>query len=127
MNTASYRLAVTVTVGTTLLLVYGAGALGIIGDGGRRDLLYAGVLAIGLIGCSLSRLRPKGMAMTLAAMALAQILVTGIALLAGLADDASVLDLLGLNATFAGLFVLSAWLFHRAAEGERRVALESSA
>jgi hypothetical protein len=125
MKTTSYRLAVIVALGTTLLLGYGAGALGIIGDGGRRDLMYAGVLAIGLIGCSLSRLRPKGMAMTLAAMALAQILVTGIALLAGLADDASVLDLLGLTAMFAGLFALSGWLFHRAA-GHPRTARHPS-
>jgi hypothetical protein len=115
MRTTPYRLAVAVALGTSLLLVYGAGALGIIGDGGRRDLMYAAVLVVGLIGTALSRLRPKGMAMTLAAMGLAQILVTGIALLAGLADDASVLDLLGLTAMFAGLFALSAWLFHRAA------------
>ena len=115
MKTTPYRLAVAVALGTSLLLVYGAAALGIIGDGGRRDLMYAGVLVVGLIGGILSRLRANGMAMTLAAMGLAQILVTGIALLAGLADDASVLDLLGLTAMFAGLFAVSAWLFHRAA------------
>jgi len=120
MKITSYRLAVAVALGTALLLVFGAGALGIVGDGGRADLMYAGVLVVGLIGSTMSRLRPKGMAMTLAAMALAQILVTGIALLAELADDASVLDLLGLTAMFSGLFAVSAWLFHRAAEGERR-------
>jgi hypothetical protein len=115
MNNA-YRLAVAVALGTSLLLVYGAGALGIIGDGGRADLMYAGVLAVGLVGAVLSRFRPEGMAMTLAAMAIAQVLVTGIALVAGLADDASVLDLVGLTAMFAGLFALSAWLFRRAAD-----------
>jgi hypothetical protein len=120
MKTTPYRLAVAVALGTALLLVYGAGALGIIGDGGRRDLMYAGVLVVGLIGSTLSRLRPKGMAMTLAAMALAQLLVSGIALLGGLADDASVPDLLALTVMFAGLFAVSAWFFHRAAEGERR-------
>jgi hypothetical protein len=126
MKTTSYRLAVAVALGTALLLVYGAGALGIIGDGGRRDLMYAGVLVVGLIGSTLSRLRPKGMAMTLAAMALAQLLVSGIALLAGLADDASVHDLLALTAMFAGGFALSAWLFSRAAEAETRAAIDSS-
>ncbi|HET9420816.1 MAG TPA: hypothetical protein VFO49_06755 [Nocardioides sp.] len=127
MKSTYYRLAVAVALGTALLLVLGAGALGIIGDGGRRDLMYAAVLVVGLIGSTLSRLRPKGMAMTLAAMSLAQILVTGIALLAQLADDASIPDLLALTAMFAGLFALSAWLFHRAAEGERRATVGTSA
>ena len=53
--------------------------------------------------------------MTLAAMALAQIFVTGIAILGGVADDASMLDLLGLTAMFACGFGLAAWLFDRAA------------
>jgi hypothetical protein len=115
MRNHLYALGATLALGTTAVLVLGAGALGIIGDGGRRDLVYVAVLAVGLIGTVLSRLRAEGMAMTLAAMALAQLLVTGIAILAGLADDASVLDLLGLTAMFACGFGLSAWLFDRAA------------
>lgn len=116
MRTVSYKLAAAVALGAILLLVYGAGALGIIGDGGRRDLMYAAVLVVGLVGAVLSRFRPKGMALTLGAMALVQVLVTVMALFAGVADDASVLDLIGLTLMFAGLFGLSAWLFHRAAE-----------
>ena len=113
--TRTYRLAAALALGTSLLLVLGAGALGIIGDGGRADRAYAVVLAVGLIGAAVARLRPEGMSMTLAAMALAHVLVTATALLAGLADDASVLDLVGLTVMFAGLFAASAWLFHRAA------------
>jgi len=116
VKTTSYRLALAVALGTALILVLGAGALGIIGDGGRPDLMYAGVLAVGLVGAALSRLRPEGMAMTLAAMALAQVLVAGIALALDLTEDASVADLLALTAMFAGLFGLSAWLFRRAAD-----------
>lgn len=115
MSTSSYRLAAAIALGTVLLLVYGAGALGIIGDGGRRDLMYAGVLAVGLIGAVASRLRPRGMAVTLAAMSLAQILVPVLALVAGATDGASAIDLVGLTVMFAGLFGLSAWLFNRAA------------
>ena len=115
MRNHLYALGATIALGTTAVLVLGAGALGIIGDGGRRDLVYLAVLAVGLIGTVLSRLRAEGMAMTLAAMALAQLLVTGIAALAGLADDASVLDLLGLTAMFSGGFALAAWLFDHAA------------
>jgi hypothetical protein len=115
MQNSYYRLGLAVALGTTLLLIYGAGALGIIGDGGRRDLMYAGVIAVGLIGTVASRLRPRGMALTLAAMALVQILVPVIALVAGATDDASALDLVGLTGMFAGLFGMSAWLFRRAA------------
>jgi hypothetical protein len=115
MRNHHYALGATIALGTTAVLVLGAGALGIIGDGGRADLVYVAVLAVGLIGTVLSRLRAEGMAMTLAAMALAQLLVTGIAILAGLAEDASVLDLLGLTAMFAGGFGIAAWLFDRAA------------
>ncbi len=115
MRNPHYALGATIALGTTAVLVLGAGALGIIGDGGRRDLVYVAVLAVGLIGTVLSRLRAEGMAMTLAAMAVAQLLVTGIAILGGLAEDASVLDLLGLTAMFTGGFGLAAWLFDRAA------------
>jgi hypothetical protein len=115
MRNRSYGLGAVVALGTTAVLVIGAGALGIIGDGGRRDLLYVAVLAVGLIGAALSRLRPEGLAMTLGAMALAQLLCTGVAFLAGLTDDASTLDLLGLTAMFAGGFAVAGWLFHRSA------------
>ena len=116
MRNPHYALGATIAIGTTAVLVLGAGALGIIGDGGRRDLVYAAVLAVGLVGAVLSRLRAKGLSMTLAAMALAQLLVTGAAILADLAEDASVVDLLGLTVMFAGGFGIAAWLFHRAAE-----------
>ena len=119
MRNHLYALGATTALGTTAVLVLGAGALGIVGDGGRRDLVYVAVLAVGLIGTVLSRLRAEGMAMTLAAMALAQIFVTGIAILGGLAEDGSMLDLLGLTAMFAGGFGLAAWFFHRAAEQQR--------
>jgi hypothetical protein len=119
MRNHLYALGATIALGTTAVLVLGAGALGIIGGGGRADLVYVAVLAVGLIGTVLSRLRAEGLSMTLAAMALAQIFVTGIAILGGLAEDASVLDLLGLTAMFAVGFGVAAWFFHRAAEQQR--------
>ncbi len=119
MRNHLYALGATIALGTTAVLVLGAGALGIIGGGGRADLVYVAVLAVGLIGTVLSRLRAEGLSMTLAAMALAQIFVTGIAILGGLAEDASVLDLLGLTVMFAVGFGVAAWFFHRAAEQQR--------
>jgi hypothetical protein len=115
-----YRLAVAVGLGTVLLLVWMIGALGVIGPGGRPDLMYAGVLAVGLVGAVIARLRPRGMAWTLVAMAVAQVVVAVIALLAGLQHTAgaSVAEILGLTGMYVVLFGVSAWLFLRAA-GQR--------
>jgi hypothetical protein len=114
----TYRLAVGVAVATALLLVWLVGAVGVIGeDGDRADLMYGGVLVIGIIGAVVARFRPGGMALTLLAMALAQALVAVIALIAGKhhAPITSVFELLGLNGFFIVLFTGSAWLFRRAA------------
>lgn len=54
------------------------------------------------------------MALALVATAATQVLVTVVALVAGVAEDASVVDILGINLMYAGLFSLSAWLFRRA-------------
>ncbi len=50
-----YSSAVAVAVGTVLFLVLGIGALGIIGDGGRPDMLYAAALAVGVAGALIAR------------------------------------------------------------------------
>jgi hypothetical protein len=111
----SYRLAVVVALGTALVLLYGMGALGVIGSGGRADLMYFVVLGVGLIGAVIARLRARGMALALGVTALGPIIVAVIALAAGLQDNegASVIEILGLNAMFAAGFGLSAWLFRR--------------
>lgn len=123
-NKTSYRLAVGVAVVTVLFLIWAIGALGIIGEGGRPDRLYAGVLAVVAIGTLVARLRPRGMALALLATALAQALVTVIALLVGYQhnEGASVVEILGINGMYVTLFGLSAWLFARA-EGQPSGAL----
>jgi hypothetical protein len=120
----SYRLAIGVAVATVLLLLFGIGALGIIGAGGEPDRMYLGVLTVLAVGTAVARLRPRGMAWALAATALAQVLVAVIALATGLQDTegASVVEILGLTAMYAGLFALSAWLFARAARQPAPVA-----
>ena len=116
---ASYRLGLGLAVATTLFLFLGSGALGIIGDGGRPDRIYATVLGVAVIGSAVALLRAKGMALAMAATALAQVTVTAAALLAGLhePENASVVDIVMINAMYAALWSASAWLFHRAATG----------
>ena len=111
-----YRLAIGVAIGTALFLILAIGALGIIGDGGRPDRIYLGVLGTLAIGSLVARFRPRGMTLALLATAFAQILVTVTALLGDLHGNASVVDIIGINAMYAVLFGLSAWLFHRASD-----------
>jgi hypothetical protein len=114
----AYRAAVGVALATAFILLWLMGAVGILGeDGDPADLMYFGVLAVGIVGAVIARFRPHGMARALLAAALAQALVAVIALIAGKhqAPISSVYEIVGLNGFFVALFIGSAWLFRRAA------------
>src|SRR5688500_8375234 len=115
----TYRFAVGVAVGAAFILVWLSLGVGIIGaDGDPANLMYFGVLAVGIIGALIARFRPLGMARALFVTALAQASVAVIALIAGLGHPYSgPLELSLLNGFFVTLFVGSAWLFRRAAHG----------
>jgi hypothetical protein len=100
---------------TTLFLLFGIGALGIIGAGGRPDLMYLAALAVALGGAVLARFRARGMALALTAAAVVTFAVGLVAIVAGFSDEpgASVVEILGLSGMFAALFAGSAWLFRR--------------
>jgi len=117
-NTA-YRSAVGVVLAAAFILVWLSLGVGIIGaDGDPANLMYFGVLAVGIIGAVIARFQPRGMARALLATALAQALVAAIALIAGLGYRWSgPLEILALNGFFVALFVGSAWLFRRATHG----------
>ena len=116
----AYQVAVGVALAAALLLVWVNGAVGIIGDKDNlANPMYFGVLAVGIIGAIIARLRPHGMARTLFTTALAQALVPVIALIIWNPQVTSwgapgVLGVFGLNAFFVVLFVGSALLFRRA-------------
>ena len=115
-NTA-YRFAVGVALAAAFLLVWVNGAVGIIGsEDNDANLMYAGVLAVGVIGAGIARFRPLGMARALFATALAQGSVAVIALIAGLGSpESGPLEIVALNGFFVALFVGSALLFREAA------------
>jgi hypothetical protein len=80
--------------------------------------MYFGLLAVGIIGAIITRFQPYGMARALFATALAQTLVTVIALIAGLGYPWSgPLELLALNGFFVALWLITVWLFRKAARG----------
>ena len=114
---AAYRAAVILALGSTLLLVWVNGAVGIIGsENNVANLMYAGVIVVGAIGAIIARFKPGGMARALFAMALVQTLVAVIALVGRLGSPYSgPLEIVSVNGFFVALFTGSAMLFWKAA------------
>jgi hypothetical protein len=113
----AYRAAVGFAVAAAFVLVWMNLAVGVVGtEDNPANLMYGGVLAVGIIGAIIARFQPDGMARALFATALAQALVAVIALIAGMqhASYSSVSEILGLNGFFALLWLISAWLFREA-------------
>jgi len=113
----AYRVAVGVALAAAFILVWVTGAVGIIGsEDNNANLMYFGVLAVGIIGAVIARFRSHGMARALFATALAQALVAVIVLIFGLGLPWSPpLEILALNGFFLALFAGSALLFRYAA------------
>lgn len=110
----SYRAATAIAVVSGFLLVWINLAVGIIGDENNpANLMFAGVLGIGIVGALIARLRPRGMSYALAAMAVAQAAIAAISLVEGWRES------LVLSAFFAALWLASAWLFRKAASNAR--------
>jgi hypothetical protein len=115
---AAYRSAATVALAATFLLVWINAAVGVIGSEQEdANLLYGGVLAVGLVGAVIVRFRPAGLARAMAATAFAQAAVPVIAPISGAASTALAWspEALVLTSLFAAMWLLSAWLFRRAA------------
>jgi hypothetical protein len=114
----AYRAAVGVAVAAAFILVWVNLAVGIIGsEDNPANLMFGGVLAVGIIGAAIARFKPGGMARALVATALAQALVAVIALIAGMqhAGDSRASETFGISAIFVALWLTSAWLFRKAA------------
>ena len=108
---APYRTGAALALAAAFLLVWVNLAVGVIGSEDHpANLLYAGVLAVALLGAALARFGAGGMARAMTATALAQAGVGAGALIAGL-DATLPLDLI-----FAALWLGSAWLFRKAAQ-----------
>jgi hypothetical protein len=115
IRTWTYRWAVGVSLTTVFLLVWVNAAVGgILGDD-PANMMYFGVLLVGLIGAIIARLEPRGMSRALLATAFATVLVPAIAwVMRTPAFTNGVAAVFGLHALFAMLFVGSALLFRSA-------------
>lgn len=105
----SYRAAVAVAALGAFLLTWANLAVGIIGDENNpMNLMFFAVLGIGIIGALVARFRPMGLAAAMVAMAGAQAMagVVTVIVHGGTA---------GISGLFTAVWLLSAWLFARAA------------
>ena len=122
MTSGTYKSAVGLALVTAFILVWIIGAVGVLGaDGDPADLMYLGVLAVGIVGAIIARFQPRGMARAMRATAVAQMLVAMVALILGQQHlpYMSVFEILSLNGFFAALFLGSARLFRKAAREAR--------
>lgn len=112
------RLAFASAIGSTFLLIWVNLAVGLIGGGPNAgNLMYIGVVAVALVGTYLSNFTAKGMGHAMLATAFAIMIVAVIALLTGMQNypGSSVGEIIGVNAFFAFLFLVSALMFRFAA------------
>lgn len=101
-----------VAAGAAFLLLLVNGAVGFIGDEGDKvNLLFFGVITLALGGAIVVRFRAEGMARVMAVTAGAQVVAAALA--AAMVPDVRGF-LLG-TALFVPLWLLSSWLFRRAA------------
>lgn len=112
-----YRIATGFALFTGLFLIWVNMAVGIIGtEDNPINLLYFGVIFVGIVGALMARFESKGLALTMYALALAQALVAAIALIGGFyqSPPSTIFHIIGVNGFFIMLFVISALLFRYA-------------
>ena len=109
----AYRMAVGVALAAAFLLIWINAAVGIIdGEGNPANLMFAGVLAVALVGSLVARLRARDMATAMVVTAGAQALVFAIAAATGQGFIPIV------TMFWCALWLGSAALFARAARAE---------
>lgn len=121
----AYRLATAVALGTAFLILWGNLAVGFIGsEDNPSNLLYGGVILIGVVGAALARCTAVGLARAMFTTALAQFLVPILAWLTRPADFApGITQVFALNFGFVLMFAVSGLLFRHAARTSSRTGL----
>lgn len=112
-----YRIAVGFALFSGLFLIWVNLAVRLIGsENSSANLMYYGVIAIGIIGAIIGRFKAKKMKQTLFAMAGTQALIAIVALFNGMHQipKSSVTEVLGVNGLFITLFGIAALLFRYA-------------
>ena len=114
----TYRAGVCLAVAAGVLLIWVNGAVGLLGDEGNpANLMFAGVIAIAVLGSVIAGFTANGMAWAMFAAAAAQVLVGVIALSMGWTSsgDAGLYEVVMGTSVFGALWLVSGGLFRLAA------------
>lgn len=125
-DSAAYRMGLGIAVGAALVTLWVNGAVGVIGDEDNpANLMFVVVLALGVVGAFVANFKAAGMARAMTATAVAQALVGVIALAGRMGSEAGAWMQVIVVFTFVmcAAWMLSAWLFRRAA-AERPLAAD---
>ncbi|GAA0646067.1 hypothetical protein [Brevundimonas lenta] len=118
-RSVAYRAGVVVALGTAFLITWSNLAVGIIGNEDNPiNQIFFGVILIAIVSAFIANFRARGMALAMAATAVAMAATA----IPAFMDGSVVVRLI---AIFTALWLLSAWLFHKAATGQATVAAES--
>lgn len=119
----AYRAGAAIAIGAAFLLVWINLAVGIIGsEDNNANLMYAGVLGFGVLGAVIAGFGARGMARTLFIMAVGQVLIAVITLVAGWGAGSENWPqvIVFLNGFFATAWLISGGLFRKAAQEQTR-------
>ena len=114
----TYRLRAGVAILAAFLLIWVNGAVGLIGsEANDWNLLFGAVLAVALLGSALAGFRARGMALAMLAAAVAQVVVTAVAVILGTDEglSADLREIVFAGGGFGTLWLTSAALFRTAA------------
>ena len=114
----AYRFAWTVAVAAAFLLVWVNLAVGFLGDEGNlANLMFIGVIMVAAIGALVVRARAAGMTQVMVTTAAAQVLAGIVGYGSGWASTGSqgIFEVMIGTSLFTGLWLLSAFLFGKAA------------
>jgi hypothetical protein len=114
----AYQAAVVMALGAVILIMWTTGAVGVIGsEDNPGNLLYLAVVGLAIVGAAIARGHASWMVWVMATAAAATVLVPVIAF-AGVADPVSDVlapEVFAATCVFAGMWIVSAWLFRKAA------------
>ena len=118
-SATAYRLAAALALTTAFVIVWLNVAAGLLGieDDDPANLMYVGVLAVGVIGAFIARFEPRGLSRALFAVALAQVAVGVFAF--QYPNTASPAQVAILHVAFVAMFAAASWLFRYAAKEGR--------
>ena len=104
----SYRAASAVGIAAGFFLTWSNAAVGYIGDENPYNIVFFAIVAFAFLGSVLAGFKAKGMAVVMAGAGIAHAVAGGI----GYPED----PITGpITAVFVGMWLTSAWLFHKAA------------